>query len=650
MIAALPIMRNDRPVRALRGAGQGGGEGSGSSRSIACNFRRAAAAGASTVSLRTRILLLVLFATLLPAAITAYFVAGDRQADIVRAREQLQAASRLIAEDLQDAVRSAAQLEYGLSRARDLDTGDRQACSAFLAGVLEAHPQYTGLLTIRPDGMLFCDSLRTGRTLKLTDRRYFRQALAAPHALALEPAFGRLTGKAVMQIAYPARDDGGAVKFVLLASLDLDKFMRGRARSLPFESAVLALMDRNGTLLTWHPDGELKPGSSLADSPLHRLAQRRDGKAAYEEIGTGGLARVWAVAEPEPREVPGADLSVLVGVSKGELTAAADRRQKQTLAVVIVATLLAFVVAWVLAEAGIRRPIKRMLDASARLESGELGARIGQPYSRGELGALMGQLDATAERIDRFNAELERRVAERTAQLEAANKDIDSFSYSISHDLRAPLRAIDGYAQILKEDYSERLDDEGRRLLGVVRDRAQRMGELIDEFLLFSRLGRGPLAAARIDMETLVRGVIEELAADAGPPPPIAVGPLPAASGDAALIRQVWANLISNAVKFTGKRAAPRIAVDGSIADGELVYRIEDNGDGFDMRYYDKLFGVFQRLHDAAAFPGTGVGLAIVQRIVARHGGRVWAEGRVGEGAVFYFSLPIPADKPGVDG
>lgn len=608
------------------------------------------------MSLRTRILMLVLFATLLPAAITAYMVAGERESGIVRAREQLQSVSQLIAEDLQDAVRSTAQFEYGLSRARDFDTGDRATCSAFLAGVLKEHPQYTGLLTIRPDGYLFCDSLRTGRTLQLNDRRYFRQALAAPNSLALEPAFGRLTGKAVLQIAYPARNDGGAVKFVLLASLDLDKFMRGRSRSLPFSSAVLALMDRNGTLLTWHPEGEMQPGSRLADAPLHRLAQRRDSRDTHEEITTGGLTRVWAVAEPEPREVPGADLSVLVGVSKNELTAAADRRLNQTLAAVIVATLLAFVIAWVLAEAGIRRPIKRMMDAAARLESGDLDARIGKPYSRGELGALMGKLDATAERIGLFNTELEHRVVERTAQLEAANKEIDSFSYSVSHDLRAPLRAIDGYAQILREDYADRLDDEGRRLIGVVRERAQKMGELIDDLLLFSRLGRSPLAATRIDMEAQVRGVLEEIAADAGPLPSIEVGPLPAASGDAALIRQVWANLISNAIKFTGQCEAPRIAVSGSSTDSELVYRIEDNGAGFDMRYYDKLFGVFQRLHDAASFPGTGVGLAIVQRVVLRHGGRVWAESRVGEGAAFHFSLPKtepparpdgPQDRPG---
>ena len=594
-----------------------------------------------SMSLRTRILMLVLCAMLVPAAITAWIVAGDRESGLVQAREKLHLASQRIAEELQDAVHSTAQLEYGLSRARDLDTADRAACSAFLAGVLKEHPQYTGILTIRPDGHLFCDSLRSGRTLLLTDRRYFRQALDPRTTLALEPVFGRITGKAVLQIAYPARDDGGALRFVLLASLDLDKFMRGRARGLPFESAVLMLMDRNGTILTLHPEGELRPGTSLADAPLHRLAQRRDGGDTNGEIELGGVTRVWSAVQPESRGAPGADLTVLVGVSKGDLTAAADRRLNQTLAVVFVVSLLAFGIAWALAEAGIRRPIQRMIDATARFGSGDLRARIGEPYARGELGALMRALDATAEQLDQLNADLERRVAERTAQLEAANREIESFSYSVSHDLRTPLRAIDGFAQILKEDYSERLDDEGRRLLGVVRDRTQKMGELIDELLLFSRLGRSPLAASRIDMEALVRGVLEEIGADeAGPRPRFEVGPLPAALGDAALIRQVWMNLLSNAVKFSGKREDPRIAVSASNAAGEQVYCVRDNGAGFDMAYYDKMFGVFQRLHAPDAFPGTGVGLAIVQRIVLRHGGRVWAESRVGEGAAFYFSLP----------
>jgi len=594
------------------------------------------------MSLRTRILLLVLFATLVPALIRAYILSADRELAIAEAQAKLQAAAERVAEEFHDVVRSTAQLEYGLSRARDLDTADRASCSAFLAGVLREHPQYTGLLTIRPDGRLFCDSLRSGRELLLTDRRYFQQALAPKSSLALEPTFGRLTGKAVLQIAYPARDEDGAVRFVLLASLDLDKFMRSRARGLPYDSAVLMLMDRKGTVLTWHPGEEVRPGASLTGSPLYRLAQKRSGTGMHDEIESGGVARVWAVAAPDPRETPGADLSVLVGVSKGELTAMADRRLAQTLVTVGVIALLAFVIAWALAEAGIRRPIKRMIDAVAAFGSGDLRARVGGPYPRGELGNLMHALDAMADRLAQLNSELERRVAERTAELEAANKELEGFSYSVSHDLRAPLRAIDGFAHVLEEDYADKLDDEGRRLLGVVRDRAQRMGGLIDELLDFSRLGRSPLAAAPLDMEALARSALDEVAAVDGVPPGwrCEIGPLPAAEGDPVMIRQVWVNLLSNAVKFSGKNGDAVITVTGTRNGSEQVYGVKDNGAGFDMRYYDKLFGVFQRLHRAEDFPGTGVGLAIVKRVVERHGGRTWAESRPGEGAAFYFSLP----------
>lgn len=596
------------------------------------------------MSLRTRILLLVLLATLVPAAIWAYLLADDRGRAIAEAQEKLQAAGSLIADDLHDAVRSTAQLEYGLARARDLDTGDRAACSNFLAGVLTEHPQYTGLLTVRPDGTLFCDSLRTGRELQLADRRYFQEALAPNTRLALEPVFGRLTGKAVMQIAYPARDERGAVRFVLLASLDLDKLMRTRARSVPFETAVLALMDGKGTVLTWHPEGEVRPGTSLADSALHKLAQQRGARGGHARIASETADRVWVVASPSRREPSGADLAVLVGVSRHELTAAAEHRMNQALAIVAVVALLAFMLAWAIAEAGIRRPIKRMMDAATQFAAGNMRARIGAPYAHGELGSLMHSLDATADVLEKLNTELERRVAERTAQLEAANRDLEGFTYSVSHDLRTPLRAIDGFARTLLEDHAEALDDEGRRLLGVVCERARWMGVLIDELLDLSRLRHSPLSASALDMAALVQSALDEVVGAAGEAPRwhCEIGPLPAASGDPMLIRQVWVNLLSNAFKFSAKSAHPSVEVSGSMNGAELVYCVKDNGAGFDMRYYDKLFGVFQRLHRTEEFPGTGVGLAIVKRVVERHGGRVWAESQPGQGAAFYFSLPAP--------
>ena len=245
-----------------------------------------------------------------------------------------------------------------------------------------------------------------------------------------------------------------------------------------------------------------------------------------------------------------------------------------------------------------------------------------------------------AEEDRRIKAELERRVAERTAQLEGANKELESFSYSVSHDLRSPLRAIDGFSRMLEEDYGGKLDDEGRRLFKVIRDSSRKMGRLIDDLLEFSRLGRKSLSTGQIDMKRLVAEVLEELQVAGGQRPRLVLGALPPAHGDTTLVKQAWVNLLANAIKFSARREQPVIEVSGREDGAESVYCVKDNGAGFDMRYYDKLFDVFQRLHGDEEFSGSGVGLAIVRRVVTRHGGRVWAEGKVNEGATFYFALP----------
>jgi signal transduction histidine kinase len=240
-----------------------------------------------------------------------------------------------------------------------------------------------------------------------------------------------------------------------------------------------------------------------------------------------------------------------------------------------------------------------------------------------------------------LNEELEARVQERTAQLEAANRELESFAYSVSHDLRAPIRAIDGFSRILLEEYRDRVNAEGQRLLNIVRQNTQKMGQLIDDLLVFSHLGRQEMQTATLEMDALMQTVLQELR-------PLTEGrdlqwvlhPLCPAWGDAALLRQVWVNLLSNALKFTGPREKPVIEVGCRREGRETVYYVQDNGVGFDMQYVHKLFGVFQRLHRQEDFPGTGVGLALVQRLVQRHGGRVWAEGQVNKGATFYFSLP----------
>jgi light-regulated signal transduction histidine kinase (bacteriophytochrome) len=244
------------------------------------------------------------------------------------------------------------------------------------------------------------------------------------------------------------------------------------------------------------------------------------------------------------------------------------------------------------------------------------------------------------EKLQQLNTELERRVIERTQQFEAANKELEAFSYSVSHDLRSPLRTMDGFSQALVEDYGPQLPEEGRRYLQTIREGAQRMGALIDDLLEFARLSQLALKKQAVDMDMLVRTVLEELdPLEQERKIEIRRGELPPCLGDPALLKQVWLNLISNALKYTRKCKAAIVEIRCARVNGANTYFVRDNGTGFDMQYAHKLFGVFQRLHRAEDYEGTGVGLAIVQRVVHRHGGRVWAEAAVDRGATFYFTL-----------
>jgi len=267
--------------------------------------------------------------------------------------------------------------------------------------------------------------------------------------------------------------------------------------------------------------------------------------------------------------------------------------------------------------------------------------------SRDEVGHLVSTFNDMLARIQEQNTALqkahdesERHVMERTAELEAANKELESFSYSVSHDLRAPLRGIDGFSQALLEDYGDRLDRQGKNYLQRVRAASQRMAELIDDMLSLSRVSRGEMKREPVNLGALARSIATELHnADSQRQVEFIIIPELPASGDARLLRVVMENLLRNAWKFTGKNSTAKIEVGVDRRNGQPVYFVRDDGAGFDMAYAGKLFGAFQRLHSSAEFQGTGIGLATVQRVIRRHGGRVWAESKVGQGATFYFTL-----------
>jgi signal transduction histidine kinase len=329
-------------------------------------------------------------------------------------------------------------------------------------------------------------------------------------------------------------------------------------------------------------------------------------------------------------------------------------------AIVLVVVAGSLAVIWILAsqlERRLSRPVLALADCARTVMERQDYTVRAPVQGVDEIGhltaafnAMLAQADEhqTAlrqgeERVRALNAGLEQRVRERTAQLEAANRELEAFSYSVSHDLRAPLRHVQGFVDLLRKSAGPALPAESRRYLEIITQSARQMGQLIDDLLVFSRMGRADLQLEAVDLAALLQETIAGLQHEtAGRNVRWRQGPLPMVRGDRRMLRQVLVNLVSNAIKYTRPRDPAEIAIGATNGSGEVVVHVRDNGVGFDMQYADKLFGVFQRLHADDAFEGTGIGLANVRRIIARHGGRTWAEAKPDAGATFYFSLPQP--------
>ena len=615
--------------------------------------------GTFKLGLRGRILLVLLFAAGLRAAVMVDYLIEQKETDIAESRRNLAVQAHNAGKELSTRIDAAQHLLFGLTQSRELDTQDRDACSAYLAGVLQNYPQYTGILTITPGGELFCDSLRTGRQLNLSDRAYFRKAMESP-GLALEPAFGRLTGLGVMQAAMASRDPAGQVRFVMLVSINLDRIARSVIATQPYPDTVLTMFDREGVVLAatgTAPPAADRPrllGRSIASSRLGQFAlTARDGETA-EFAGPSGVTRAWAAAGLPPAWNTG--LKLTLGVPTQQLVKAAEERARSVFAGVLAATILVVIVGLALAEWGIRRPIARILKANARFSGGDLNARIGEPYPGGEIGDLMRELDRGAERgqehqeeIRRFNVLLEERVRQRTAELEAANEELKAFSYSIAHDLRQPLISMNGYAGLLEKALKDSQPPETVGYLGRMRAGVGQISDLADAMVSLAHLSRTSLVLEGVGLSELVEEAAHACRErEPGRKVNVQIEPGLKAVADRPLMKLALGNLMDNAWKFSAGREPAEISFGMTQGEGGApAYFIRDNGVGFDMAYAGKLFTAFHRMHSPAEFAGTGIGLANVGKIIGRHGGRIWAEAAPGAGAVFYFTLGRDGMDPG---
>lgn len=594
------------------------------------------------------LLLLIMLVTVPVAGLTLYSSFERRADDEAQAQAEALRLAQAYEGHLDSSIRAAGLVLRPIAGLMgivpSLDDVELSACQGFFAPLGDAeHPNLVGV--IHPDGRFLCANTELPEGATMAGFSFLERLPNATGAetAGVEPS--PVDGSFTIPVGYPIRNAQGEYTGALVALLGLPSLTPVDILDTLPPGFFATITDSNRRIVARYPQPQTQViGQPVSNTGLYEQMVAQGSGSMVGRSVDGNQSLIGFVSS----DGLGDGAMVFVGINRGSVLSASLNDLWRNSTGFLLITGIALGITWVGTDRLVLRPLLRTREVATRIGDGDLTARVGPEYGHGELGDLGRLLDDMAESIEtrtrevnELNSQLERRVMERTAELEAANKELEAFSYSVSHDLRAPLRAVDGFLQIALMEIEDQISEEARHHLSRVEAGSRRMGNLIDDLLQYSRVGRQEVSPREFSMDDLAAECVEDVLAPADRERiAVTIDPLGVTSGERMLIRRVMDNLVGNAMKFSRGAESPMIHIGRcETPEGDTAYFVRDNGVGFDMAYAEKLFGVFQRLHLQEEYEGTGVGLAIVQRIVHKHGGRVWAEATPNEGATFYFTL-----------